>query len=217
MGYLHSALFVRDAARLPVAPSADIPPRLARDVPDHADVVPPGERTAAGQQWVIWWRRLVDQAAREARQSATPLPAGTDPDDFEARIRHRFAGRGDVFDPPDFRSLADMQQLQSAVTTTFRLSRGWSSDQPGSATEPERFAWTLVRDAAESTAADLGIPVGDINGYANVLEVEGLWTYLAGPGSALCSAAVACDPVAATRLLREVFSSGPGRAAGHAR
>jgi hypothetical protein len=28
MGYLHTALFVRDAARLPVAPSADIPPRL---------------------------------------------------------------------------------------------------------------------------------------------------------------------------------------------
>jgi hypothetical protein len=144
----------------------------------------------------------------------TPVPAGTDPDDFEARIRHRFAGREDVFDPPDFRSLADTQLLQSAVTATFRFSRGWSSDQPGSATEPERFAWRLVRDAAESIAADLGIPVDNLKGYADVLEVEGLWSYLAGPGFALCSAAVACDPLAAERLLHEVFSSGPGRAVG---
>src|SRR5262245_60706261 len=99
-----------------VAPSADIPPRLAREVPDYAGLLPPGERAAAGKQWVIWWRWLVGQAAREARQSVTPLPAGSDPDDFEARIRHRFAAREDVFDPPDFRSLAGMQPLRSAVT-----------------------------------------------------------------------------------------------------
>jgi len=79
------------------------------------------------------------------------------------------------------------------------------------------FAWPLVRDAAESTAADLGIPVGDVKGYADVLEVDGLWSYLAGPGCALCSAAVACDPLAAAGLLREVFSSGHGQAAGLAR
>ena len=217
MGYLHTALFVRDAARLPVAPSADIPPRLARDVPDYAGLLPPGERAAAGKYWVTWWRQLVGQAAREAQQSATPLPAGTDPDDFEALIRHRFGGREDVFDPPDFRSLAGMKPLQSAVTATFEFSRGRSSYEPGSTREREKFAWPLVRDAAESTAADLGIPVGDIKGYTNVLEVEGLWSYLAGPGCALCSAALACDPSAVSRLLREVFSSGHGRAAGLAR
>jgi hypothetical protein len=77
-----------------------------------------------------------------------------------------------------------------------------------------RFAWPLVRDAAENAAADVGIPVRDLNGYADVLEVNGLWSYLAGPGCALCSAAVACDPLAAGRLLREVLSSGPGRVAG---
>src|ERR1700679_989332 len=73
MGYLHTALFVRDAAQLPVAPSADVPPRLIRDVPDYAGLLPPGQRAAAGQQWVIWWRRLVRQAVREARRSVTPL------------------------------------------------------------------------------------------------------------------------------------------------
>lgn len=223
MGYLHTALFVRDAARLPVAPSADIPPRLARDVPDCADVLPSGERAAAAQQWVVWWHRLVGQAVREARQSWTPLPVGTDPDDFEAVIRHRFGGREDVFDPPGFGSLAGVQPLQSVVTATFEFWRGWSRYRPGRAEEPKRFsrgdaslerASPLVRDAAESTAADLGVPVNDLTGYADVLEVEGLWSYLAGPGCALCSAAVACDPLAAARLLREVFSSGAGPEAG---
>jgi hypothetical protein len=210
MGYLHTALFVRDAARLPVVPSADMPPRLAGAVPDCTDVLRPGGRSAAGQQWVAWWHRLVGQAVREARQSWTPLPAGTDPDDFEARIRHRFAGRKDVFDPPGFGSLAGVQPLHSVVTATFEFSRRWSSHQPGSSGELDRFPWPLVRDAAESTAADLGIPVGELNGYADVLEVGGLWSYLAGPGCALCSAAVASDPPAAARLLREVFRSGHG-------
>lgn len=214
MGYLHTALFVRDAARLPVPPLAAIPPRLAADVPDYADVLAPGQRPAAGRQWVAWWHRLVGQAAREARQSVTPLPAGTDPDDLKAVIRHRFAGQEEVFDPPGFGSLAGVQPLQSAVIATFEFSRGWSSCEPGSAGEPERFAWTVVRDAAENTAAGLGIPIGDLNGYADVLEVEGLWSYLAEPGCALCSAGVACDPLAAARLLREVFSSGPRREAG---
>jgi hypothetical protein len=218
MGYLHTALFVRDAARLPVAPSADIPPRLAGDVADCADVLRPGERGAAGQQWAIWWHRLVGQAAREARQSWTPLPVGTDPDDFEALIRHRFGGREDVFDPPVFRSLADMQPLQSAVTATFEGWLGWSHSRPaGGGTSERLFAWPLVRDAAESTAADLGIPVGDLNGYADVLDVEGLWSYLAGSACALCSAATARDPLAAARLLREIFGSGHGREAELAR
>jgi hypothetical protein len=212
MGYLHTALFVRDAVRLPVAPSADIPPRLAGDVPDCADVLAPHERAAAGQQWVAWWRMLVGQAAHEARQSWTPLPVETDPDDFEALIRHRFGGRQDVFDSPGFESLASTQPLRSAVMGTFEVSCGWSSCQPGRPEGPEKFPHWLVRDAAESAAADLGIPIGDVRGYADVLVVEGQWSYLAGPGSGLCSAAVACDPLAASRLLREIFSSGHSRA-----
>jgi hypothetical protein len=208
MGYVHTALFVRDAAGLPVAPSADIPPRLEGDVPDCAGVIPPTERSAAGRQWVAWWHRLVGQAAREARQKWTPLPAGTDPDDLDALVRHRFAGRDDVFDPPDFGSLADMQPLQSAATGTFEAWHLWSYSQQAGAGKRERFIWSLIRDAAESAAADLGIPVGEVHGYVNVPDVEGLWSYLAGPGCALCSAAAARDPSAAGRMLREVFTSG---------
>lgn len=101
-----------------------------------------------------------------------------------------------------------MEPLQSAVTATFERARVQPEYRPGRADEePKRFPWPLVRDAVQSSAADLGIPVSELAGYANVLEVEGLWSHLAGPGCALCSAAVACDPARAARLLREIFSS----------
>jgi len=210
MGYLHTALFVRDAARLPVAPSADIPPPLAGDVPDCSDVVLPGERAEAGQQWAAWWQRLVSQATREARQSWTPLPAATDPDDFHARIRHRFAGQEEVFDPPAFGSLADMPSMQTAAISTLGPSRQWSHSRRDGASDPDRFGGPVVRDAARTAVAELGVPARDLTGYAHVLDVEGSWSYLAGPGCALCSAAVACDPSAAAALLRDIFASGLG-------
>jgi hypothetical protein len=95
------------------------------------------------------------------------------------------------------------------VTKTRAPWQLWSAHQPGSrADRPEVFAYPIVRQAAESTAAVLGVPASELSGYAHVLEVEGLWSYLAGPGCALCSAALACDRQTAARLLREVFSSG---------
>ncbi len=207
--YLNHALFVRDGAGLVVPSAADIPPRLAGNVPDYSDALPSGERAAAGHQWVVWWRRLLGQTVREARQSVT-LPDGSD---LQSIIRHRFAGRDDVFDPPAFGSLADMQPLQSAAVAMFEIAGRWSNSQPGSQASQPRFAWPLVRDVAESTAAELGNPVGDLSAVAHVLDVRGLWSYLAGPGCALCSAAVATDPSATRQLLRELFSSGPGHEA----
>jgi hypothetical protein len=209
MGYLHTALFVRDVARLPVPSSADVPPRLAGDLPDHPDVLPSGE-PEAGQQWLLWWRRLVGQAVREENQRVAHQPGP----DVQDQLRQRFAGREDVFDPPDFGSLAGMQPLQAAASAAFAMWDQWSASQPPGLPEPQRFAWPLVREAAESTAAEFGIPVSDLHAYAHVLDVTGRWSYVAGPGCALCSTAVARDPSAARQLLRDVFSSGHGREAG---
>jgi hypothetical protein len=74
---------------------------------------------------------------------------------------------------------------------------------------PEVFAYPIVREAAESTDAVLCIQASELSGYAHALEIASLGSYLAGPGYALCSAAIACDPQPAARLLREVFRSGP--------
>jgi hypothetical protein len=86
---------------------------------------------------------------------------------------------------------------------SFRVLPGRSWSQAGG------FAYPIVREAAESTDAVLGIPASELSGYAHALEVASLGSYLAGPGCALCSAAIACDPQRAAWLLREVFRSGP--------
>jgi hypothetical protein len=207
-GYLQSALLVRDALQLPVSAADDIPPRLTGDVPDLRDLIPPADHEAAGQQWAIWWRRLVSQAAEEARRMWTAPPA----DDFEAVIRHRFAGRDEVFDPPEFESLAGAQPLRAAVRAVFAAPRPQENERGHDEAE---FAWAIVRDVAEHTAADLGVPIGDLAGNADVVKVEGLWWYLAGPGSVICSLSAARDPDTAADIVREVFRSGvrPGQAA----
>lgn len=207
--FLHLALFVRDAARLPVAPSAAIPPCLAGEVPDHAAAVPSGEQDAAAGQWAAWWGRLLTQAAREARRPRAQA-AGTDP---LAHERDRIEGREQVFDPPEFGSLAGLPAVQAAAIATFADAVQWSGRRDGQlpARSPEPFPWALVRDAAEGTAAELGIPIGDLDAVTHVLDVTGSWSYLVGPGCALCSAAVAADPPAAGRLLHDLFGSGRRR------
>jgi hypothetical protein len=72
------------------------------------------------------------------------------------------------------------------------------------------FAWRLVRDAAENAAAELSIPIGDVTAAAYVLDVHGSWSYLAAPGFAVCSVAMATDPPAARQLLHDVFTTGRG-------
>jgi hypothetical protein len=205
MGYLRSALLVRDAAGLPVAAAGDIPPRLAENVPDHREVLAPGDGRTAGQQWVVWWRRLVSQAAREGQRRWTAPPG----DDVEARLRMQyvFEGQREVFDPPDFASLTDLEPLRSAVRAVFGMPPD-RSDSRRRGPDRRIFEFQLVRDVAERTAVDLGVPVSDVTGYAHVIDVEGLWWYLAGPGCVLCSAEAASDLSTAARILREVFTSG---------
>jgi hypothetical protein len=210
MGHLETAGFVRDAARLPVPAGPDVPPRLSGDVPDCSGLLTPDARATTAQQWAVWWYRLIRQAAAEGQRSAIPRPVAADPgQEHAAAVRHRFAGRDDVFDPPEFGSLARLQPLQSVVTSILASASAWSRGPAARQARDSRvFAWPVVRDVAEGTAADLRVPIGDITGDAYVLPLEGQWSYLAGPGCALCSAELARDPDAAGRLLRDIFRSG---------
>jgi hypothetical protein len=61
---------------------------------------------------------------------------------------------------------------------------------------------------AEEVAAELGVSIGAVQGYALVLIVEGTWWELASPGFALCSLEAAQDPETANAVLRQVFISG---------
>ena len=51
---LHRALFVRDAAMLPVTALPEVPPRLIDDVPAIPAVVPEADRAAAEPPRVRW-------------------------------------------------------------------------------------------------------------------------------------------------------------------
>jgi hypothetical protein len=69
------------------------------------------------------------------------------------------------------------------------------------------FDYYLVRGIAEQSAADFGVPIDAVDGTAHVLDVQGSWWHVAGPGSVLCSPAATTDPATAAELLRAVFAS----------
>jgi hypothetical protein len=197
---LHLALFVRDAAMLDIRPSPDMPPQLAWDLPPHQSVVPAGQRAAAVMQWTEWWRRLLDYEVNEARESEFERD-----DDAAYRAEMMASRHSDVFDPPDFESLAGTPVLQTAVRATF--GAGLERYNEPSGQRLASFPWDTVRNAAESTAHERGVPLSRMRAVVHLLEVRGLWSYIAAPGLALCSSSIAADHDTASAFLQEVFSS----------
>ena len=210
---LRRALFVRDAAMLPVTASVDVPPRLSGEIPVVPAVLPEADRAAAARQWLQWWRRMLDMAVREVSVRKAEDPS----DDMTAearmaRLQARAGWRRDVCDPPDFAGISEWPELRSAAAGTHSSYQAWS---PGvsrqSAADGRFFAWQVVNDAVHDAAASLGVPVSEMDAEAHVMPVEGQWSYIAGPGCGVCSDAVALDPVAASDLLRRLFmSAAPG-------
>ena len=199
---LDVALYTRDAANLAVNPAPDIPPSLSGEVARRGGLVSADKRDLAAQQWMTWWRRLLDQIAYEA-------------------VHRSSDRRNEVFDPPDFHSLARMPALRSLVTGTYIEGRWWFRSRRPDLPEGDTystedddttrggFSRAMVRDTAELAAAGSRVPLGDLRAVVHVLAVDGLWSHLAGPGCAICSPGLAADPDAARQLLREVFGSSP--------
>ena len=204
---LHIALFIRDAMALPVPQAPDIPPPLTSPPPGW-----PGrgaDPAAAAVQWAAWWRRLGAGEAEEAR-AAGRLGGGEA--DQQAWADAAFAQHEELFDPPDFTSLAGSPELRSLVRELSEAAIDWAgragpTRPPGGA----GFGWPLVRAVAEDVAAREGVPLAAVHGTVQVLGVDGVWSCLAEPGFALCSARLAASSDRARALLRAVFTSGLGR------
>jgi hypothetical protein len=201
---LRVALHVRDATRLPVADSAEVPPPLTGKVPDASAGLSLPDRTVAAGQWLAWWRRILDQAVREVRIRRAEDPL----EDTLTRIRAQVSGRDEICDLPGFRSLSAAPELQAAALAAFDGYRAWAAGaapgQPGS----DLFEWRLVRDAVHRAAAALGVPVNQMDGVAHVVPVRGAWSYIAGTGCGICSIEAARDPEAAGAFLHELIVSG---------
>jgi hypothetical protein len=202
---LHHAVFVRDAAMLPVAGTAEVPPRLLRQDSAIAVGLSEVDRGVAASDWLIWWRRMLDQAVREVRIRRAEDPAR----DAMTRLEARVSGRHEVCDPPDFASLRQMPELRAAAVATLPAYRAWraGTSRPSASAE-EPFAWQLVRDAAHEVAAGLGVPIDAMDAVAHVLDVDGLWSFVADAGCGACSVATSINTQAAAELLRELFISG---------
>jgi hypothetical protein len=198
---LHAALFARDAAGLGVPPSAEVPPRLAAEW--LAGPLPPGlaaqsadTMAAAAGQWLTWWRQLL---AVKVRLVDSEPPPGADMATRLAWAESLYLS--EEFDPPDFGSLAGAPELRAVVTAT---QGAWP---PRPTDRSDSFDYRLIRGIAERTAADFGVPIDAIDARAHVLDVQGVWWHVAGPGCVLCSPAATSDSAVAAELLSAVFTS----------
>ena len=205
MDILHHALFVRDAAMLPVAGSVEVPPPLIGEVSAGPFGLSERDRGIAAGDWLIWWRRMLDQAVREVVTRRAEDPA----QDSLTQLLARVAGRHDICDPPDFGGLSQTPELRAAAVATLPAYRAWclgrnSQSAPGE----EQFGWQLVRDAAHDVAGRLGVSLAEMDAVAHVLDVEGLWYYVAGPRCGACSVATSVDLATAPEFLGELFVSG---------
>jgi hypothetical protein len=190
--YLLAALFARDSAALAIPLAVDVPPLLAEEwlageSPAGLAAIPATDLEAAAGQWLAWWR---------AQVGSLP-PGGADVAERLSWLASRHAA---VFDPPDFRSLAAMRELQ-AVARAAQQVHPRVPDRSGS------FDYHLIRSVAERTAADFGVPIDAIDATAHVLDVQGSWWRVIGPGCVLCSPAATSNPAVATELLTAAFAS----------
>lgn len=198
---LHALLNVRDALGVDVEEAKGIPPRLAGDVVDRSNLLDPDARHEVARDWPAWWQSAV--AAQARTQLGTP-GAGAEERLREIAARHRL-----VADPPEWSSLASTPALQRAAGALYVEGCRWADTTRRPLLPPahrDLFKWELVRDVAEATAAEHKVSVGDINGCALVLMVEGSWWELVSPGVALCSATAATDPDSTVAILRQVLA-----------
>ncbi|MGW1912639.1 hypothetical protein ACWCQS_18425 [Streptomyces sp. NPDC002076] len=199
---LHAALFIRDAAALPVPASEAVPSALIEQ-PVCMDIPQSLDRELLAVQWLEWWRKLVRHEMSEIHRSH-----GGDGDDTALRLAQILQRQQDVFDPPDFDSLCDAPQLQALVWQSFRESLIWAEKIKRKPLRMSAFPPTLIKSVAENVAATHGVPVADVTGAIRVLDVEGIWSTPTGPGCMLCSTAAAADSDFAAALLRDTFVSG---------
>jgi hypothetical protein len=198
---LLDALFARDSARLPVPPSPDIPPPLAAEwlsgeMAPGLSALAAADLAAAAGQWRAGWRRLL--AVKVSLVDSRPTP-GADTATTMAAAQSLYGS--EVFDPPDFDSLAAAPELQAVVRATQQALPRRPRDRSGS------FDYHPIRSIAEQTAATFGVSIDVLDARAHVLDVQGSWWHVAGPGCVLCSPAATTDPAAAAELLSAAFAS----------
>jgi len=196
----HVLLYIRDVAALEVPAEVDAPPRLAGMPPHGSRVVDDDDdrRRRAGRDWADWWHALLDVEGREQ-------PAA---DEGNSSFWAWAEDLARVWDPPEFRSLADLPALREVTLALQSEARRWVDAGPSSPSRRRgegHFAWRTVRDTAEGVAEERGVSPGAVRGTVMVLDVEGVWWRRVAPGMALCSTAATEDTRTARTVLQDAF------------
>lgn len=200
------ALSVREALDLPVPASPDTPPRRVAGKVHREVGLSDAERREAGEQWLAWWRRLVDVEFRTHR----PMPMPTE-GDIHTLVRGRMAERQQVFDPPTFAALSESPALRTAVLAIFEkefVRR--ATDERRYVRGQRGFDWALTRDVTDELIAEFAVSPDRLDASVMIIDVPGHWYRIPRPGTAVCSLELTADAQASKRLLREVFVSGLG-------
>jgi hypothetical protein len=201
---LHEALYIRDAANLPVGANSANPPPLRDEVPRFAKAFSSGWRESMGDRWIEWWEELVLYVA--ARQIAS----------LTSDIRVK---RGQLhLEPPQLiqPSYPDGERGQLSGETfnqILHLASHWSPSLRAELRETHgpslvAFDHHRISSVARMTAARLRVSEGAMRAVVMTLSVTDKWATSPMAGVLLCSESVFEDEGRFTRLLSHTFESG---------
>jgi hypothetical protein len=162
-----------------------------------------------GSQWLDWWQSLV---AFEVENFETIRSAQASHVPSQEWMRQLADAHADVFDPPEFSTLAGSPEMRDIAALRFREAHEWFSGRSGtprhSRPEIPVISHAVIVRAAEGVAAERGVDLDRLDAAVDVLDVSGAWSHLAARRYMLCSTELARDDDAAEDVVRRAFISG---------
>ena len=195
----HIVLYIRDACRL-IPSGPDVPPPLRGDVHSLELNLQRADKSAASQEWLEWWRRLIHV------EGQIQLGHKFGASGSEERIRALGDARSSVFDPfENFLSLEESPLLRDIAIKTWRQGVTWfeshHSQRIGNGS-------LLPESVADSVIRDTGVSPERVRAAVLLFSVIGKWSYLSEPGLLLCSDEAYTDDSLFATKLKLAFESG---------
>lgn len=178
-----AALWIRDAARLPVPPHPAVPPALLDSTPLWSMLPDRDSLARAAYQWSAWWHSVVAVVAAERDPRQASIDVATE--------RQLISAYCSVVDPPNFDS-APGPELQGILRERFHEARRWADTIRREWVPPSRYLvdWRVAKRTAERVASDHSVSPQRVRAHVEVVLVKDRWSYRPSPGVLVCSPAV---------------------------